>query len=154
MHPDQYRAGMEVLQRLGSYPHAPRDLSQWPSIFNAITLISDRHCPMHRDTNGDFHLYDILISVGEYTSAPMCLMPLGIQIANSPGTVVGYSGFAIRHGVAPADGHRLGHAFYMRRSLHSYTGVRPCGWMTQECYRSWIGSSPYLDSLYYDPFCI
>ena len=141
MHPEQYRAGMEVLRKLQNDRHSPEELWRWTSIFNAITLISGRHCPMHRDTSGDFHLYDILLSVGEYTSAPMCLMPLGIQISNSPGTLVGYSGFAIRHGVAPADGTRIGHAFYMRKSLQSYSSVRPCGWMTQECYHMWIGAA-------------
>ena len=154
MHPQQYRAGVEALQRLHHYPNAPSELQRWPSIFNAITIISSRHCPMHRDTGGDFHMYDILASIGDYTSARMCLMPLGIQISNSPGTVVGYSGLAIRHGVAPADGPRVCHALYMRSSLQEYTGVRPCGWMQQECYRRWIGDTPLVHSLHLDPFCI
>ena len=139
IHPDQYRAGMEVMRSMRRSILENRCLSRWPSVFNAITLISDRHCPMHRDSGGAFYLYDMLISVGSYTSAPMCLMPLGVQVRNSPGTVVAFSGSAIRHGVAEADGHRICHALYMRESLHRYCGVQPCGWMTQNCFAPWIG---------------
>lgn len=66
-------------------------------------------------------------------------MPLGIELPNSPGSICGLSGKAFRHGVADADGGRVCHAFYMRKSLHDFTKVRPCGWMTQEVYRQWIG---------------
>ena len=94
---------------------------------------------VHRDVGGDFHLYDILTSVGEYTSAHMCLMPLGIQIRNAPGTLTAFSGAAVRHGVAPADGHRICHALYMRKALHAYSAVHPCGWMTRGKFAQWMG---------------
>ena len=134
IHPDQYRAGVEVMCIMQHRCTQNQYLSRWTSVFNAITLISDRHCPMHRDVGGDFHLYDMLISVGSYSSAPMCLMPLGVQVPNSPGTLVAFSGTGLRHGVASANGHRICHALYMRRSLQLYCAVNPCGWMTQECF--------------------
>ena len=139
IHPEQYRAGMDVIRYIQQTTDAGHKIGHWTSVFNAVTLISDRHCPMHRDTGGDFRLYDIVTSVGDYTSAPMCLMPCGIQIRNSPGTLVAFSGAAIRHGVAPADGHRLCHAFYMRKSLQDHSAVRSCGWMTQSWYMGWLG---------------
>ncbi|KAK7682188.1 hypothetical protein QCA50_014775 [Cerrena zonata] len=153
MHPDQYRMGYEVLKHLASNAHVEEALQRWPSIFNAITLISNRHCPMHRDNKGTFHLFDILVTTGSYSTAPFCSLPLGIQVGNMPGTVLGFSGSAIRHGVAPADGARICHAFYMRGSLQEFSGVRPCTWMTQEVYRQCIGSkkSKHVGPLHLDP---
>ncbi|KAK7680056.1 hypothetical protein QCA50_017002 [Cerrena zonata] len=153
MHPDQYRMGYEVLKHLSSLQQVERALSRWPSIFNAITLISNRHCPMHRDNKGSFHLFDILVSTGSYSNAMFCCTPLGIQIGNTPGTIIGFSGTAFRHGVAQADGARVCHAFYMRGSLQEFSNVRPCSWMTQEVYRRWIGlrKSKHVGPLHSDP---
>lgn len=131
---------MEVLRSMNRSTAHRHCLSRWTSVFNAVTLVVGRHCPMHRDTGGDFHLYDILTSVGDYTSAPMCLMPLGVQVRNSPGTMVAFSGFGIRHGVAEADGHRICHALYMRKSLQRYCAIRPCTWMTQKVFAPWLGT--------------
>lgn len=83
-------------------------------------------------------------------------MPLGLQVLNSPGTVLGFSGTAFRHGVAQADGARVCHALYMRESLQRFTNVRPCGWMTQEIYSKWIGTTKcrLFSNLHQDPMSI
>ncbi|KAK7696209.1 hypothetical protein QCA50_000862 [Cerrena zonata] len=156
MHPDQYRMGFEILSKLALYAKVEEALLQWPSIFNAITVISNRHCPMHRDTKGAFHLFDILVTSGEYTTAPLIILPIGLQVPNSAGTILGFSGAAFRHGVAPADGTRLCHAFYMRVSLQSFTDTRPCSWMTQEVYRDCLGeeNSAITGVLHLDPMSI
>ncbi|KAK7676856.1 hypothetical protein QCA50_020192 [Cerrena zonata] len=141
MHPDQYRMGYEVMTGLMHYEQVNLALSTWPSVFNAATVISNRCCPMHRDNKGSFPLFDILISTGDYSNAPISILPVGIQFPNSPGSMCGFSGFGFRHGVAGADGARICHAFYMRRELQIFTGVVPCSWMTQDVYRRWIGES-------------
>lgn len=139
MHPDQYRMGYEVMQRLLRCSQVFDVLCQWPCIFNAITTISNRCSPMHRDTKGSFHLFDIVISTGQYHTAPFTIEPIGIQFPNTPGSICSLSGMAFQHGAAVADGARICHALYMRKSLQTFTNVRPPSWMTQEVYRRWLG---------------
>ncbi|KAK7680151.1 hypothetical protein QCA50_004714 [Cerrena zonata] len=103
MHPDQYRMGYEVMTGLMHYEQVNLALSTWPSVFNAATVISNRCCPMHRDNKGSFPLFDILISTGDYSNAPISILPVGIQFPNGPGSMCGFSGFGFRHGVAGAD---------------------------------------------------
>lgn len=139
MNPDQYRMGYEVIQGLMQYDQVVHALSQWPCIFNAVTTISNRCSPMHRDIKGSFPFFDLLISTGDYSTAPLSIQPIGIQFPNGPGSVCGLSGVGFQHGVAAADGARLCHALYMRKSLQLFTCVRPSSWMTQETYRAWLG---------------
>lgn len=156
MHPDQYRMGYRVLSELAAFPAVQSALEQWPCIFNAITFVSNRCSPLHRDSKGSFPLFDILASTGEYTHAPWVFQPLGLQIPNNPGSMCGVSGKAFRHGVAPADGRRECHAFYMRKELQEFVSVRPCSWMCQDVYGPWIGSgtngTKVLANI--DDFCI
>ncbi|KAK7696325.1 hypothetical protein QCA50_000979 [Cerrena zonata] len=140
MHPDQYRMAWEVMNRL----RAVRPMEAmwcWPTVFNAVTIVANRQCPLHRDAEGMYRCYDILASVGEYESAPLYLSSLGIQIPNGPGTVVGFSGKALRHGVADAMGSHICHAYYVCESLREFLGVRPTAWMSQEMYRKWVGDT-------------
>ncbi|KAK7680045.1 hypothetical protein QCA50_016991 [Cerrena zonata] len=139
MHPDQYRMGYEVMTRLMTYPEVNDTLISWPCIFNAATVISSRCCPMHRDTKGSFPLFDLLISTGKYTTAPLSLLPIGVQLPNCPGSISSFSGMGFSHGVAHAEGARVCHAFYMRQALQVFTNVIPCSWMTQDTYKQWIG---------------
>lgn len=140
MHPDQYRMGYQVMRQLAHYPRVQECLTRWPSIFNALTVVSNRGCPMHRDHKGSFPLFDILASTGHYSSAPWLVMPLGLQLPNRPGSICGVSGKAFRHGAVLADGPRLCHAFYMRKELQDFTNVLPCSWMTQDVYSAWMGT--------------
>lgn len=138
MHPDQYRMAWEMMVRLKSVrPLAA--LHTWPTLFNAVTIVANRQCPLHREPEGSYPWYDILVSIGSYKTAPMYLRSLGFQVLNGPGTIVGFSGKTVCHGVADAAGHRICHAFYMRESIQDFLGVRPANWMTQEVYRPWVG---------------
>lgn len=139
MHPEEYMMGWNMLRAASQDPMFTSMINQWPSVFSAVSLVANRVCPYHREAKGDYRLFDILVSSGTYTFAPLQLQPLGFQIPNGPGTVVAFSGKAIRHGVGSADGHRICSAFYMRHSVQSYFRVRPCEWMRQEVYKQWVG---------------
>lgn len=138
MHPDQYRMAWEVMNRL-RIMRPLEALFRWPTIFNAATIVANRQCPLHRDAEGTYPCYDMLVSVGEYEVAPLHLSSLGFKIPNGPGTVAGFSGKVVRHGVADAAGNRIGHAYYVRESLREFLRIRPTGWMSQEMYRKWVG---------------
>ncbi|KAK7685819.1 hypothetical protein QCA50_011165 [Cerrena zonata] len=154
MHPDQYRMQWETVQVLRHDSRFTAIFDVWPSIFAAISVIANRQAPLHRDPNGNYYWYDILVSVGRYTTAYLCLEPIGFQIRNRPGTVVGFSGKGIRHGVAEADGQRYCHAFYLRTDVQQYCNVRGAGCMTQEVFRRWVGSigAEKLTNIARDPF--
>ncbi|KAK7686465.1 hypothetical protein QCA50_010689 [Cerrena zonata] len=156
MHPDQYRMQWEVVLALRRDSRFADVLDVWPSIFQAISVIANRQAPLHRDPKGNYYWYDILVSVGQYTKAHLCLEPLGFQMHNRPGTVVGFSGKGIRHGVAEADGQRFSHAFYLRTDVQQYCGVRAAACMTQEVFRRWVGKtgSEKLVNMARDPFSL
>ena len=131
---------METIKAMEAYKHVRASVKRWPTIFSAITVIANRACPMHREPNGDFHLFDILVSAGSYTSAPFLAEPLGVQLRNGPGTVFGFSGRLCRHGVTFADGERIAYALYMRPEVARFGNVYPCSWMTQDMYREYLGN--------------
>ena len=139
MHPDQYRLAVETVAAISSLQRVGSTLKSWPTIFSVITVVANRASPMHREQRGDFHLFDILLSVGSYTVAPITLQPLGIQMKNSPGTLCGVSGKFCRHGIGFADGARIGYALYMRPEIYRFAGVYPCGWSTQDTYKKFMG---------------
>ncbi|KAK7681501.1 hypothetical protein QCA50_015233 [Cerrena zonata] len=154
MHPDQYRMMYETQKAIATDSRFEASISNWPFIFNATTIVANRRCRLHRDTRGSMQLFDLLVSVGRYQNAPFFLHPAGLQIPNSPGTIVAFSGKAFPHGVAKANGSRVCHAFYMRQSLQIFTKVRPSEWMKQEVYRQWVGpvQSDRLRDMHTNPF--
>ena len=139
MHPDQYRLGIQTLRAMEQFPKVKEALKQWPTPFSAIAIIANRASPMHREQRGHFQLFDVLLSVGTYGTAPLMVEPLGIQMKNGPGTVYAFSGRLCRHGVAFADGARTCYALYMRPEITRFCDVYPCSWMTQDTYKSFVG---------------
>ena len=150
MHPDQYRVGYEVLQRLATVSNCGEALATWPMVFHAVSIISNRSSPLHRELKGCFPYFDLLISVGDYSQAPLEIWPVGLQLWNSSGTVCGVSGKAFLHGVAESDGPRICHALYMRKDLQEFVAVKPCSWMAQSVYSDCIGSHACRQKLMLD----
>ena len=156
MHPDQYRVGYEVLQCLATVSECGDVLATWPTVFHTVSIISNRSSPLHRELKGCFPYFDLLVSVGDYSQAPLELWPLGLQLQNSSGTICGVSGKAFLHGVAEPDGPRFCHALYMRKDLQEFVTVKPCSWMTQSVYSNSIGNHLVRQKLILDedPFSI
>ena len=156
MHPAQYSMAYQAGEEMMKDKQFQNTLSAWPLIFNATSIIANRRCPLHRDSKGSFNLFDLLVTVGSYSKAPLYLHPLGVQIPNTSGTVTGFSGRAFRHGVAAADGSRVCNAFYMRDSLRRFARIRPPGPMLQEVYARWVGdvATHHLSNLAPNPFSI
>lgn len=151
MHPNLYRAGCEAMAHLfQAQPQLRNIIGRWGNPFTAVSIISNRRTPPHRDTKSLMEYFDILTSVGTFTSAVMELDGIGIQIQITPGTVIGLCGWVLRHAVAKCGKDRVFYGWYMREAVHASQGVRPASWMTQEVYgdfienfQSWLGRDKY-----------
>lgn len=106
-------------------------LLQWPSVFNAVTVLSNRSTPLHRDNKSRAPWYDLLATIGQYSGAFMDLPSIGLRLAYGPGTVIGMGGKVIRHGVSDCDGDRVCLAYYMRDKVHERMGTEAATWMKQ-----------------------
>lgn len=114
-------------------------LQQWPSVFTAVSVITNRATPYHRDISTAWEWYDLILSFGPYRTAPLYLPILGVRVNNSPGTVCAFSGRALRHGVRRIDSARISIAFYTRKNVQEGEKVQPVGWMHQSEYEDDIG---------------
>ena len=138
-HPHQYRMGHEIHESMIRRNRCGPTISRWPSIQTAISIISNRSTPFHRDEKSQMQWYDLLCSVGEYDKAPLYLSPINVRVDNLPGSVCAFSGMALRHGVRKCSGSRISFAWYLRDDVRRGEGVEPADWMTQRYYDSYIG---------------
>lgn len=120
---------METMIRLRSEPDLRPALQHWPSVFNAVTVLSNRETPLHRDNNSRSQWYDMLATIGPYEDACLELPGAGLKLKYSSGTILGFAGKVLRHGVAECKGERLCLAYYMRDKVHERMGVEAAGWM-------------------------
>ncbi|KAG2353132.1 hypothetical protein BDR07DRAFT_1383466 [Suillus spraguei] len=126
MHPQQYFAGLQALSHLGDkalskeLPQMPETLQYWASVFNSLSIISNRETPNHRDHLSIPECFDILTTVGNYSNARMSMPSLQLEFR------------IVRHGVDGVEGDRIAWAWYMRDSVHIYAGVPSCGWAMVE----------------------
>ena len=127
-HHELYRAAEETigaLHREGKFDSA---LKHWPSVFNAMALISNRQSPLHRDDKTWQTFYDILLTVGGYKIADLAITGLGARLDYRSGTVVALCAAILEHGAEVQSGERICWAFYMRRDLFQYAQVKMPHW--------------------------
>ncbi|KAG2356244.1 hypothetical protein BDR07DRAFT_1492165 [Suillus spraguei] len=85
MHPQQYFAGLRALSHLGDkavskeLPQMPETLQYWASMFNTLSIISNRETPNHRDHLSIPECFNILTTVGNYSNARMRLSDMGFM---------------------------------------------------------------------------
>ena len=139
VHPAQYEMGMKIHTSLEARGQSPDVISHWPSAQTAISIISNRETPFHRDEKGRMQWYDLLSSIGQYTKAPLYLSPLNIRFDNTPGSVCAFSGMALRHGVRKCAESRISIASYLRDDVREGEKIAAADWMTQSVYSSFVG---------------
>jgi Oxygenase domain of the 2OGFeDO superfamily len=125
IHPELYNTGRGTLNRLRQVPKIqPQDvLNKWTSIFNGVSVISNRTTPLHRDGNSRFHWYDLLATFGRYQNCKLELPGLGVALEYGPGTVVGLSGSMLEHAVTSFEGERVCYAYFMRDNVCEWARV-------------------------------
>jgi len=139
-HPDLYCVGIECLRALNANPYSIHKgealgtvLRIWSSPFTAITTISNRDTPYHRD-NGSAHQWlDILVAVREYENGRIEFPGLGMRLKYDPGTVVAFTGRVLRHG-ANCPGDRACIVYHMKESVVERLGIRKPSWVNEALY--------------------
>lgn len=138
-HPKQYEMGLNIHAKMKARGRCRDAIGRWPSAQTAISIISNRATPFHRDEKSRMQWYDLLTSIGTYTKAPLYLSPLNMRFDNTPGSVCLFSGMAIRHGVRKCGGSRIAIASYLRDDVREGEKIAPADWMTQMVYFPYIG---------------
>lgn len=134
MHPDQYIEGLRNMSALqdmalsGDLPGIWDILQHWASVFTVLSIISNRETPYHRDPLSRGQWFNVLTSTGTYSTLRMSLSSLGMEVEYAPGVMLGISGKMVRHGVPRADGDRICLSWYMRESVHKFTGIERGDW--------------------------
>ncbi|KAG2740821.1 hypothetical protein P692DRAFT_201796918 [Suillus brevipes Sb2] len=109
-------------------PKMSETLQYWASVFNTLSIISNRETPNHRDHLSMPECFDILTTAGDYSNARMSMPSLQLEFKYNPGCMIVFSGRIVRHGVHAVQGDRIAWAWYMRDSVQSYAGVPSSGW--------------------------
>ncbi|KAG1738815.1 uncharacterized protein EDB91DRAFT_1082537, partial [Suillus paluster] len=85
MHPEQYWAGIRAFLSLRqsaeskNLPRMSETLQYWASVFNTLTVISNRQTPNHRDHISIPECFDILTTMGNYLNARMSMPSLQLE---------------------------------------------------------------------------
>ncbi|KAG2737322.1 hypothetical protein P692DRAFT_20762067, partial [Suillus brevipes Sb2] len=122
-------------------------LQYWASVFNTLSIISNRETPNHRDHLSMPECFDILTTAGNYSNARMSMPSLQLEFKYDPGCMIAFSGRIVRHGVHAVQGDRIAWAWYMRDSVHIYAGVVrpvPCLGSRGELYLPCSGFPAYV----------
>ena len=53
-------------------------LEHWYSVFMAITLITNRESPLHRDPKTNIGWYDLMLTIGKYNEVILELSTFGV----------------------------------------------------------------------------
>lgn len=131
--------GAQIHRSMHARKGCSETISRWPSVQTAISIISNRETPFHRDEKSRMQWYDMLTSIGTYSKAPLYLSPLNMRFDNLPGSVCAFSGMALRHGVRRCTGSRISIASYLRDDVREGEKVIAADWMTQKEYLPYIG---------------
>ena len=130
-HPALYRAGISSLQVAAQDSIARSALDVWPTVFNAVQVISNRQTPFHRDNAGMPAWLDLLMSLGSCRRATIVLRNLGMQMAYNPGSLALISSFLIHHGVAEVPADRICYSWFMTEVLHVNLGIPEVSWASR-----------------------
>ncbi|KAG2122952.1 uncharacterized protein EDB93DRAFT_1259201 [Suillus bovinus] len=96
MHPEQYWAGLRTFSSLREkaeskeLPRMSKILQYWASVFNTLSVISNRQTPHHRDNLSIPECFDILTTVGNYSNAWMSMPSLWLEFGYDPGCMIGF----------------------------------------------------------------
>lgn len=134
-HPALYEAGRDLLIGLNSVPELHPAVENWTSVFGAISIISNRESPVHRDSGTNARWYDALTNIGGDIDTRMDWPSFGIQLQYRSGTTILFSGYAIPHGVAGSEKERVCFAHYMKDNVHERFGVEAPNWMKLDFYK-------------------
>jgi len=136
IHPELFDMGMECMQKMYCQEDLREVLCMWYSVFNGASIISNRETPVHRDHSTRFEWYDLLATVGPYERAYFSLPGVGLTFLYQSGTLLGFCGWLLWHGVSEANGERMCLAYYMRENVQRRLGTRFATWNRWDNYKN------------------
>jgi hypothetical protein len=136
IHPELFKSGLLMLRKLRQLEGTQEIAKEWQSVYNGISIISNRQTPFHWDSKGRPEWYDTLINYSGTGGRPrLVLKDLGMDLEYSSGTVVGFCGSILQHGVGTwGNGDRVCYAHFMQESVRKRLDVPPAGWVDQRMY--------------------
>lgn len=121
----------------------PTYLSQvtdWPSSFTGITVISNRETPSHQDTGTFDAAYDILLTGGEYSDCTLRLEDIDGHFEYGPGALVAICGRVLRHEVLKWSGKdRICYAHYLKDDVLLKNECPRSGWVNFSDFHRYMG---------------
>lgn len=136
INPDLFRTGLDMLKSL-RHTHGTEDIAlRWQSVYTGIAVICNRLSPLHRDSKGRPEWFDTLLSYSDTGLSPrLFIEDIGLDLDYSSGTVVGFCGSVLQHGVESwGVGDRICYAHFMRESVRARLNVNPAGWVYKDKY--------------------
>jgi hypothetical protein len=130
--PDLYKLNRESLLRLAQREDGLRKfIAPWAFAFNAVSIISNRSSPAHRDRkSGSKEDSDVLVSLGGDSGTVLELYSLGIRCRYPPGSMAIFSGNTLLHGVSESVEERICIAGYTRPPVHRRVNLGAADWVT------------------------
>ncbi|THU80291.1 hypothetical protein K435DRAFT_695981 [Dendrothele bispora CBS 962.96] len=133
IHPDLFRAGMEILDHCcRKESHSGRTYEwarMWNSVYTALTVISGRISVPHVDSHGRPNYLDALISLGDAAKPKIIFKELNVEFPYKAGTALFFSGRGWTHEVPLwGKGERICYAYYMRPEIVQAHGRRVDTW--------------------------
>ena len=142
IHPELYVAGVNCLKVLNKDPglvHKGQALAAvlkvWSSPFTAITVISNRDTPYHRDNGSAHSWFDILVGLGDYKIGRIEFPGLGMRLKYDPGTILAFTGRVLQHG-ANCPGDRACVVYHMKSNVVRELGVTSPSWVNERQFSS------------------
>lgn len=124
VHPEQFELSLLCLEKLGDMAQFADLAEAWAFAFTAVSVISNRWTPEHRDnSSGGLGMLDLLLSVGGCLRTALELPGLGLRFIYDSGTVVLFSGHVHLHTVSPSERERMCIACYARKAMYHKFGL-------------------------------
>ncbi|VDB91416.1 unnamed protein product [Peniophora sp. CBMAI 1063] len=125
VHPAQYRESRAALDFLATLPDFAHHMKNWTFVFNAVTLITNRLTPGHRDrASGGANFYDLLLTIGGDSRTVLSLPGLGIRVQYDSGAVALFSGNEHLHEVSSFGMERACVACYARPAVMRWLNAK------------------------------
>lgn len=103
--------------------HLQAALDCWRFPMHAISIVSNRTTPLHRDKKGLKEVHDLLVALGSYTDGRFNLPGLGLRFRYDPGCLLSFSGRLLQHG-ANCPSPRACIIYYVREAVFKRLGIR------------------------------
>ncbi|EGO04451.1 hypothetical protein SERLA73DRAFT_37144, partial [Serpula lacrymans var. lacrymans S7.3] len=102
-----YELAWEALVQVEDHMDDVTVLKAGSSVYNVLSIISNRETPVHQDCLSKVEWYDMLASIRDYNEAILELIGAGFCFKFDSGTIAAFSGKLLNHGVLSCSGEKI-----------------------------------------------